>query len=139
MILIYDKPNFHSFPMPVSTGADGKVNYRTLTLSPGKNEISKEDWALMLKEYKKPIESMLYDSGELKIFEDDEVRKKMSAMTQKQAKELVENTMSIEDLEEYIVEENRKANPRDLILKMINKQIDLLSSRFNNENKNGDK
>ena len=69
MILIYENPNLHSFPLKQGLNAEKKPIFKTFTFLPGKNEIASKVWERIYSEYKKTIDYMIHDSGELIIFE----------------------------------------------------------------------
>lgn len=106
MILIYDKPNTHTVLLK---------KYGALTFFPGKNTVSKEHIEAFKKEYTENYDALI-NEGILKIFQEDDALN-LSDLNAKQATEIIENIMSIEELEKLEVNEKRKG-----VLQIIEKQ-----------------
>jgi hypothetical protein len=141
MQIIYDATNIHNFP--ICTKKDREVNLKkavnlsglfenkNIVFYPGKNNISDEDWTLLNKEHKNIIDHLI-DIGKVKIIENAE-NLKLSKMRSVDALELIDNTMEVEELEQYLREEKKRSKPRKQILDKINEQIKQLKERFKSD------
>lgn len=115
MIIIYDKPSTHTVPL--------KSN--AFTLFPGKNHITDQQLKDYEKEYKFDFDA-LFAEGLLKIIsESDDAT--IKSFTEKDAMELIENTLNVKELESYKKEEIKK-NPRQRVLNAIDAMIDAINN-----------
>lgn len=147
MIVFYEQPNVLYLPYKVTKKAelrdaqnqliydkDGKIKLiekdsaEYFTFIPGKNIISKELW-LKIVEYNK--EDMEYYSTVLKIFRsrideetneeigEDEDKINLKTLNTTEMKNLIRNSMDIEDIQKYLKFEKERDKIRPSIIKEI--------------------
>lgn len=117
VLVIYDAANV--FDCRLKTGT-------RLFLYPGKNTIKSEDWECFKKQYV-DYYNHFSNAAIIEEFEDENMGEKPMPHFLKppQAKLLIENTMEVEELREYLKNEHRSA-----LRELINKQIEELEERF---------
>ena len=133
MLIIYNKPNIHSFPIITNrnvTKNQSNLPSRTISLMPGNNRIKDEDWNLLLKEYGKTIE-WLEDEEQIEIMDDVDANSFVH-LAKKEKFLLIRNTLSIDELEGYKLAEGKKGKIKADLLHKINEQIKALKA-FDNK------
>ena len=128
MIVIYDEPRLLSLPYKNERGQNCYYEFK-----PGKNEISEDVWKSIAQEAGADMD---YYSTILKVFKSKKVErvneveldigaekidfKKLKAA---ETKELIDNTMDIDELKGYLKSEKKRKPKRKAVLKSIEAKI----------------